>query len=132
MLPLAETTVATERLGTRHRAALGITEQTDALVVVVSEENGQISLVQRGRIVRDLDEQQLGRSPSRASLQPNDGRDRLRLAEHRARCRASASRLPSAGAGSSAAVIARRTPGDAVAGRCVRRAHQADAEAPRS
>jgi diadenylate cyclase len=62
LLPLAETTVQTERFGTRHRAALGITEQTDAIVVVVSEENGQISLVQRARIVRNLNEQQLGRS----------------------------------------------------------------------
>src|SRR5690242_18126833 len=62
LLPLAETTVHTERYGTRHRAALGITEQTDALVVVVSEENGQVSLVQRARIVRNLNEQQLARS----------------------------------------------------------------------
>lgn len=62
LLPLAETTVQTERFGTRHRAALGITEQTDAIVVVVSEENGQISLVQRARIVRNLSEQQLARA----------------------------------------------------------------------
>ena len=56
LLPLAETTIHTERFGTRHRAALGITEQTDAVVVVVSEENGQISLVERARIVRNLNE----------------------------------------------------------------------------
>jgi diadenylate cyclase len=62
LLPLAETTVSQERYGTRHRAALGITEQTDAIVVVVSEENSQISLVQRARIVRNLNEQQLARS----------------------------------------------------------------------
>jgi diadenylate cyclase len=62
VLPLAETSVQTERFGTRHRAALGITEQTDAIVVVVSEENGQVSLVQRARIVRNLSEQQLARS----------------------------------------------------------------------
>ena len=69
LLPLAETTVHTERYGTRHRAALGITEQTDAVVVVVSEENGQISLVQRARIVRNLNEQQLARA-IRSLLQP--------------------------------------------------------------
>src|SRR5439155_421316 len=49
LLPLGETTIHSERFGTRHRAALGTTEQTDAIVVVVSEENGQVSLVQRGR-----------------------------------------------------------------------------------
>ncbi|MEK6721160.1 MAG: diadenylate cyclase CdaA [Chloroflexota bacterium] len=62
LLPLAEMTVHTERYGTRHRAALGITEQTDAVVVVVSEENGQISLVERARIVRNLGEAQLTRA----------------------------------------------------------------------
>jgi diadenylate cyclase len=72
-LPLAETTVHTERFGTRHRAALGITEQTDAVVVVVSEENGQISLVQRARIVRNLNEAQLARS-IRGLLQPSGDR----------------------------------------------------------
>src|SRR5256885_462262 len=62
LLPLAETTVHTERFGTRHRAALGITEQTDAVVVVVSGENHQISLVERARIVRNLNEVQLARA----------------------------------------------------------------------
>src|SRR4051794_16681235 len=58
-LPLSETSAYKGRLGTRHRAALGITEQTDAVVVVVSEETGGISLVERGRIVRSLDEARL-------------------------------------------------------------------------
>jgi diadenylate cyclase len=42
-------------LGTRHRAAIGLTEETDAVVVVVSEEEGSISMVREGRITRDLD-----------------------------------------------------------------------------
>ncbi|HEY0444037.1 MAG TPA: diadenylate cyclase, partial [Candidatus Limnocylindrales bacterium] len=73
LLPLAETTIHTERFGTRHRAALGITEQTDAVVVVVSEENGQISLVERARIVRNLNEAQLARA-IRTLLSPPGGR----------------------------------------------------------
>src|SRR6185369_405214 len=67
---LGETTIHSERFGTRHRAALGATEQTDAIVVVVSEENGQVSLVQRARIVRNLSEAQLTRS-LRSLLEPN-------------------------------------------------------------
>jgi diadenylate cyclase len=69
LLPLGETTIHSERFGTRHRAALGTTEQTDAIVVVVSEENGQVSLVQRARIVRNLSETQLKRS-LRSVLEP--------------------------------------------------------------
>jgi hypothetical protein len=59
VLPLSETSVHRERYGTRHRAALGITEQTDAVVIVVSEESGAVSLVERGRILRTLDEDRL-------------------------------------------------------------------------
>jgi diadenylate cyclase len=61
LLPMSQTALDSERYGTRHRAAIGISEQTDAVVVVVSEETGSISLVVRGRIERNLTEEQLRR-----------------------------------------------------------------------
>ena len=61
LLPMSQTVLDSERYGTRHRAAIGISEQTDAVVVVVSEETGSISLVVRGRIERNLTEDQLRR-----------------------------------------------------------------------
>jgi diadenylate cyclase len=61
LLPLSQNVLDSERYGTRHRAAIGISEQTDAIVVVVSEETGSVSLVMRGRIERNLTEQQLRR-----------------------------------------------------------------------
>ena len=61
LLPLTEMTLS-ERFGTRHRAALGITEDTDAVAVVVSEESGQMSVVERARIVRVPNEGQLERA----------------------------------------------------------------------
>ncbi len=58
VLPLSENLVDFQ-LGTRHRAAIGITERTDAISVVVSEETGTISFANNGRIVRYLDEGRL-------------------------------------------------------------------------
>ncbi|MCP3984260.1 MAG: TIGR00159 family protein [bacterium] len=54
ILPLALTTDLPDGVGTRHRAALGITEETDAVVVVVSEETGGISVVVGGKLTRNL------------------------------------------------------------------------------
>jgi len=54
-LPLTTSPVVSRSLGSRHRAAIGLTEETDAAVIVVSEEEGQISLVREGRITRDMD-----------------------------------------------------------------------------
>ncbi|HEY0304733.1 MAG TPA: diadenylate cyclase CdaA [Longimicrobiales bacterium] len=55
ILPLTQFPVADRSLGTRHRAAIGISEETDALAIVVSEESSQISLALRGRFERDVD-----------------------------------------------------------------------------
>ena len=57
--PLTQRQFADSQLGTRHRAAVGITEQNDAIAVVVSEETGIISVSRHGRIVRRLDEKRL-------------------------------------------------------------------------
>ena len=54
ILPLSQTTLIDRSLGTRHRAALGLTEETDALVIVVSEETSAISVAVGGRLWRGL------------------------------------------------------------------------------
>ena len=54
-LPLTNNPNVSKTLGTRHRAGIGLTEETDAVVIVASEEDGKISLVQGGRITRDVD-----------------------------------------------------------------------------
>jgi uncharacterized protein (TIGR00159 family) len=54
-LPLTASTKLDRNLGTRHRAAIGISEETDAVVIVVSEERGEVSLCFNGNIVRSLD-----------------------------------------------------------------------------
>lgn len=61
VLPLPESPLADRTMGTRHLAALGISEVSDAIVVVVSEETGTISLARHGRMVRNLDEGRLSR-----------------------------------------------------------------------
>ncbi|MGC9023197.1 MAG: diadenylate cyclase, partial [Dissulfurimicrobium sp.] len=55
VLPLTSSPDISRRLGTRHRAAIGITEQTDAVAIVVSEETGGISVAIAGKITRDID-----------------------------------------------------------------------------
>ena len=53
-MPLADAPEISRWFGTRHRAALGITEVSDAIVFVVSEERGEISLASRGRLSKNL------------------------------------------------------------------------------
>jgi diadenylate cyclase len=58
-LPLTTNPAVSKTLGTRHRAAIGLTEETDGVAIVVSEEDGKISLVREGKITRDVDAQTL-------------------------------------------------------------------------
>jgi len=58
-LPLSMNPVLSTQLGTRHRAGMGITEETDAIAVIVSEETGAISVAVGGKIERDLSVEQL-------------------------------------------------------------------------
>jgi len=58
-LPLSMNPILSTQLGTRHRAAIGITEETDAIAVIVSEETGAISMAVAGQIERDLTAEQL-------------------------------------------------------------------------
>ncbi len=55
LLPLTANPSVSRQLGTRHRAAIGLTEESDAVVIVVSEADGGLSLVVDGRLTRDLD-----------------------------------------------------------------------------
>jgi diadenylate cyclase len=73
-LPLSETPMPAEH-GMRHRAALGITERTDALAVVVSEERGEIALASGGRMLTGLDESRLSRQLYRLFALEDGGAD---------------------------------------------------------
>lgn len=58
-LPLTLNAMTSKSIGTRHRAAIGLTEETDAVCLVISEENGSVSVASSGRIVHNLDAAQL-------------------------------------------------------------------------
>jgi len=79
-LPLTLNPRLSRDLGTRHRAALGVTEDTDAVAVVVSEESGLISIVQHGEIKRGLDAPKLRAAISEA-LEISPKREKLKHQE---------------------------------------------------
>jgi diadenylate cyclase len=73
VLPLSFNPDLDPNLGTRHRAALGLSERSDAVVIVVSEENGSISMAREGRLVRNLDAAMLRDSLHRLMAVPRAG-----------------------------------------------------------
>lgn len=72
-LPLSRTPGISKSFGTRHRAAIGLTERTDAVVIVVSEETGKISIAVEGKITQDVDPNVL-RKTLRKLLEPSQYR----------------------------------------------------------
>ena len=75
VLPLSFDPDLDPNLGTRHRAALGLSERSDAVIVVISEETGSVSLVREGRIVRNLDGAQLREALLRLLAQDGDSEE---------------------------------------------------------
>ena len=73
ILPLSQSVLADRSLGTRHRAALGLSDESDSIVVVVSEETATVSVAERGRLWRELSPHQLremlaGHTPTRVPV----------------------------------------------------------------
>ncbi|GAC1471696.1 MAG: diadenylate cyclase CdaA [Candidatus Dormibacteraceae bacterium] len=79
LLPLPEEGIIRERLGTRHRAALGLSLASDAMVLVVSEETGNISVIEEGKITRNLDADGLRRRISLKVPAPRNGNGFLKF-----------------------------------------------------
>ncbi len=78
VLPLTFNPSISKTYGTRHRAAIGLSERSDALIVVISEETGSISLIREGRISKDLDEMSLYAALHRLTVFRQQRRIRLR------------------------------------------------------
>ena len=71
ILPVSHNRDIPKELGLRHRAALGITQQSDALSIIVSEETGHITLAQNGEFKRDISTEELERYLNNIMLTPN-------------------------------------------------------------
>jgi diadenylate cyclase len=77
ILPLTQDPDMSKSLGTRHRAGVGVTEETDAVVIIVSEETGMVSLAYRGRLLRGVNRQRLERHLNNFLLRGRRGADGL-------------------------------------------------------
>lgn len=78
VLPLSFNPSISSSYGTRHRAAMGLAERTDALLVVVSEETGVISLIREGRITKELDEKSLFSALYRLTIYRYQRREKIK------------------------------------------------------
>lgn len=78
-LPLSDNMMISKSLGTRHRAALGISETTDSTTIVVSEETGLVSLVEDGLLHRINDAEALRRALSSENAQPESRANRFKI-----------------------------------------------------
>lgn len=82
VLPLSSNPDLDPNLGTRHRAAMGISERSDAIVLVVSEETGAISLVHEAKMIRNLDDATLREALEKITLRSVAGPEKAMEASH--------------------------------------------------
>jgi len=73
-LPLSDNMNLSKALGTRHRAAVGISEVSDSLTIVVSEETGSVSVAKNGRLLRNLNQEQLKEQLQKIQRKPEENR----------------------------------------------------------
>lgn len=77
MLPLTTNNNLSYELGTRHRAAIGLSENTDAIVIVVSEETGKISIARNGTLTRNLTGDSLSKALHKIFIQNSENADKI-------------------------------------------------------
>lgn len=81
MLPLAQDNNISKGLGTRHRSAIGISKESDAIVVVVSEETGKISVAKDGTLIMDVKEDSLKQILIKNVITKRFGEDKIKTEE---------------------------------------------------
>lgn len=78
-LPLSENIQLSKELGTRHRAGIGISEVSDCLTIIVSEETGKVSIAREGKLIRNIDGDYLRAKLIDTQKQTNDTKQRLKF-----------------------------------------------------